>query len=248
MVLQAKAAKMTSSLKNLAMHIAGHLEENKLLKKQLDKCDKRLHLGIHDMTPRPDYREIFKRREFQHFKEDFLMKILRQELTSAEVIEHTIDVVKAYESRLHFAGTQANLSSPAPQTQTRLAAPKGLKKKTLASLKQLALEGPAEGRGSLWAKPKTGQAPEGGSSRHTESGSPRSSRLLSTAGVNGTGLPLAARRQQGTRPRRPSGSRSSSSSLDSVASRLSDQNYAAVRAIEQGMDDINKDLQRLVNI
>lgn len=249
-VLQAKAVKMTNILKNLAMYISGHLEENKLLKKQLERCDKRLHLGVHDMTPRPDYREIFKRREFKHFKEDFLMKILRQELTTSEIIENIIDVVKGYESRLHFARGTHQQNQSSQQLQPKPVTSKTLKKKTLASLKQLALEGSGgmEGRGSLIGKQKTAQVQEGGSSRHTESGSPRSSRLLSTAGANN--MAPQQRRIPPFQRRPPSGSRSSSSSssLDSVASRLSDQNYAAVRAIEQGMEEINKDLQKLVNI
>lgn len=248
-VLQTKAAKITSNLKHLAMHISNYLEENKSLRKQLDRCEKRQHLGIHDMTPRPDYREIFKRREFRHFKDDFLLKILRQELTSTEVVEQVIDVVKVLESKMHF-------ESGNPQTPLRTSMAVRSPKQTKNSQKKAAkgtrpppLETSAmpEERNDLLVKQKTMQQNDA-SYRLTESMTPLSGNLLSNVGIS---MLSPARRKQVAgqlRPRRPSSSESRSISLDSAASRLSDKDYATIREIERGMQDINKDFEKIVNI
>jgi hypothetical protein len=248
-VLQAKALKMTNTLKSLAAHISTYIDDNKKLRKKLEMCDKKAHLGYHDMTPRPDYREIFKRRDFKHFKDDFLMKILRQEMSSAEVVDQMIDVIKAYEAHQYFTAPQTMAALVSPTNSKPSKTSKPATKKTVTALKQLALEnsGLLEGRGSLWG-PQKSNAPVDASSRHTESVTPRSSRLMSN---NGVPVQPLSRRMMVPKPSkvvRPSSSRSSSSSLDSIASRLSDQDYAAIREIEKGMEDINKDFQKIVNI
>lgn len=248
-VLQAKATKMTNVLRKLASNISTYLSENKLLRHQLEKCEKRQHLGLHDMTPRPDYREIFRRREFKHFKEDFGIKILRQEYTTSEIIELVIDVAKAYESKIHFTG--ASLQSPdtlAYMKAGKDAKPKVLKKKlTRPSGKELLIQTEAPRASRAGSRRQIGVD---ASSKNTESTTPKSGRFLGQQASTLTTGNLKMRPQMGARKasRRVESSESSSSSLDSIASKLSDEDYRDIRTLEKGMDEINKDFKKLVDI
>jgi regulator of replication initiation timing len=250
MVMQAKALKMTSALKRLAANISTYLEENKLLRIQLERCDKRLHLGLQDMTPRPDYREIFRRREFKHFKDDFSLKIMQQEYTTADVVEQLIDVVKAYESKHHFT---AGSNRVMPESLTNIRQSKDKKQgQAKPGLPRLVTQDslmPTGGRQVSRVDSKR-QIKVDGLSRNEDSTSNRSSRKVSLAGF-GRGSsemnqPRDSRSQRDVKARKSSDSEDCSS--QSAASKLSDRDYQDIRTLEQGMDEMNKDFGRLVNI
>jgi hypothetical protein len=103
-MLQAKALKMSNTVKKLASNIASYLEENQLLKKKLERVQQRDQLGFMDMTPRPNYREIFNRRKYKHAKEHFGLKIMQQHFSTQEVVEELIDQIKIQEARIFSFG------------------------------------------------------------------------------------------------------------------------------------------------
>lgn len=120
MTLQNKASQMASSLKGLARNISAYIEENKLLKKKLNAVEKRHNMGFHDMTPRPNYREIFQRRGFQHFKENFSLRVMQQHYSSSEIIEELVDHIKGLESKQYIVNKQTveNLPPKQPKPKT----------------------------------------------------------------------------------------------------------------------------------
>lgn len=250
MVMQSKALKMTGVLKRLAMNISTYLEENKLLRKKLERCDKRQHLGFHDMTPRPDYREIFKRREFKHFKEDFILKIMQQEYSTVDIVEQLIDVVKAYESKLHFTGgsnrvmpeslNNLKLSKDKTRQQTKPGIPRTSTQDIL-----IQFEGRNQSRGE-----SRRQIALDGLSKNEENLSRRSSQQNNQASPSrgGVGLGDGLKNQPKKEPKREDSGDSEGNSLDSMASKLSDQDYKDIKTIGRGMEEINKDFTRLVNI
>jgi hypothetical protein len=103
-MLQAKALKMSNTLKKLASNIASYLEENSLLKKKLERMQERDQMGFMDMTPRPNYREIFNRRKYKHVKEHFGLRIMQQHYSTKEVVEELIDQIKSLETKANSAG------------------------------------------------------------------------------------------------------------------------------------------------
>lgn len=248
MVLQAKATKMTNVLRRLASNISTYLGENKLLRNKLENVEKRQHLGLHDMTPRPDYREIFKRREFKHFKENFTLKIMQQEFSTSDIVEQMIDVVKAYESRLYFTGGTNN----SPETFANLKQIKDLKpKKSNARIGRTSgnnFNAQVEARRSSRVGSRR-NIPVDLSSKNTEHNTSKSSRLITQQGQQFPTGNIKARTQLVIRRSQAKlESSKSSSSLDSIASKLSDQDYQDIRTLEIGMKDINKDFKKLVDI
>ena len=120
LTLQNKASQMAGSLKGLARNISAYLEENKLLKKKLAAVEKRHNMGFHDMTPRPNYRDIFQRRGFQHYKDNFSLKIMQQQFSSSEIIEELVDHIKGLESKQYIVNKQVVENLPPPkQTKSK---------------------------------------------------------------------------------------------------------------------------------
>lgn len=81
--VKVRAAKMSLTLKQFTDKITRYIEENKHLKSQLEYIQLKNSLGYEALTPRPNYQEIFKRRNLDVKKDNLGLKIMGGKLTSA---------------------------------------------------------------------------------------------------------------------------------------------------------------------
>jgi hypothetical protein len=236
--LQTRAVKMGNSLRTLASNITSYLEENKLMKKKLDRVEKRHELGLHDMTPRPNYKEIFARRGFTHFKDDLGLKIIQQQYSSSEVVEELIDMIKALEVKKHFSnGMLIGKSIDNHSSNPRRARRKNdsIHDYGLNNLDRPMLLGSRRDMRPLDAGAQT----------------PRSanrSRLNVPLPPPRADADTSRMTQNDSPPNSSPESSSKSSDVDSQVSELSDHNYKLIRNLEQDMEGIKKGFSDLVQI
>lgn len=259
-MMQAKAKKMSNSLKSLVTNINTYLEENKLLKKQLERTEKRHYLGFLDMTPRPNYREIFNRRQFTHYKEDLPLKIAQQHFSTSDVIEELIDMIKAIESKSHFVkkdtsvGDSGQIMKNLEHKNTIIS-----RVSTMNNRKNRSRIQEVSGADGLTIAQKSSRRISRRVKENVASGSltPRSNLVKKNTQVewNSTQalrkqLPGSVFRDSGvpSQARSRSASSKNSSSMDSMISKLTQKNYDLVRDLEKGMEEINKDFNKLVMI
>ena len=74
---------MSNTLKKFTEKITRYIEENKVLKNKLERIQQKNNLGYECLTPRPNYQEIFKRRNLDVKSDKLGIRINAGKLSSS---------------------------------------------------------------------------------------------------------------------------------------------------------------------